>query len=211
MAAPGPVCEKNVTATTCLSVVGSLIFLNVIFTTHVMQKGYSHSAAFSEKLHFETKSHGKKYNSLIRWPQKRKHRAFYSSTKQSSVKLMPIAQREVKTSRYNKSISSSSGATSLFIDAQRNSFPIGCTAEAPLEGVVSLEWDYSARRLTKCSVSRVSYKYLSVSFIFAFRHSTSSSLCVCLTFNGKWQNNTTHWLLPCNIRHYAKHRFPIVG
>lgn len=79
------------------------------------------------------------------------------------MELIPIALQKGKLNYHNRSFAPLSIETGLSDDEQRNSLPVGRTANAQFENGVLIDWVHDARRPTEFTVLRVTASHLSVS------------------------------------------------
>lgn len=100
-------------------------------------------------------------------PQNRQRRASSVGPRQPSMKLISTTQQKCKPNRRNKSDDPPLIRMGLDDNAQCDSLPAACTAEAHFEDGVSMYCVRDARRPTKVSILRAAINHLSV---YAFLH-----------------------------------------
>lgn len=87
--------------------------------------------------------------------QKHQHKASFVGATQLGVALFRTAPQKTILCLRNKSVAPSWSGTDLFDVTQRAVLPFLCTAEAPLEDKVLMDWVLTAKRSSDFSVLRI--------------------------------------------------------
>lgn len=147
--------NKFIVSTASSSIANPVIGYIVIPALRVLQKRTNRGTVLTGDSQSVTVSLHEEYIRLVQRPVKSQRRALYGGAKQLSVGLAPTTLRNAKPVRGNRFIAFSSIDNVFFKYMQRDISSVKCTAKAPFEDVILVDWMRNGRRPTEFCVSRI--------------------------------------------------------